>query len=145
MDEKLKKILDGLPEKRQRSRLEPYTEFIFELRRRRRTYREIATILAEKCQLAVASSTIVRFVRVRSGAKREKAKLSKMGSPGARNVDPKSRLVLEHAPSDAEIRQRMEALKGSPIASQESARVFEYDPNKPLHLPDHVVRRKPGE
>jgi len=39
----------------------------------------------------------------------------------------------------------MEALKQKPIASRESIKVFEYDPNKPLHLPDNVVRRKPGE
>ncbi len=145
MDEKLIKILEGLPEKRQRSRLEPYTEFIFELRRRRRTYREIATILSEKCQLTVASSTIIRFVRVRSGAKRTKTKLSETGLPEAQPINPTCRPTSERTRSDDEIRQQMEALKRKPIVSQEPIKVFEYDPNKPLHLPDNVARRKPGE
>jgi len=51
MDAKLKKILDELPCKPPRSRLEPYREFIEELRGRGQTYREIAEILADKCAL----------------------------------------------------------------------------------------------
>jgi hypothetical protein len=44
-------ILDGLPEKPPRSRLETYRPLIEELRRRGRTYQEIVEILEEKCQL----------------------------------------------------------------------------------------------
>jgi len=51
MDTDLKKILAELPIKPPRSRLEPYREFIEELRSRGRTYRDIAEILAEKCAL----------------------------------------------------------------------------------------------
>jgi len=47
MDAKFKEILDGLPDKRPRSRLEPYRELISGLRRRGRTYRDIAHILGE--------------------------------------------------------------------------------------------------
>ena len=57
MDDRFLDILDGIPEKPPRSSLEPYREFINELRRRGRTYREIAHILTEKCQLRVAAST----------------------------------------------------------------------------------------
>ena len=63
MDDKLQDILDGMPEKPPRSSLEPYRELIKELRRRGRTYREIAHILAEKCQLRAAASTVNRFLR----------------------------------------------------------------------------------
>ena len=49
MDANLKKMLEELPRKLPRSRLEPYREFIEELRGRGRTYREIAEILADKC------------------------------------------------------------------------------------------------
>jgi len=58
MDAKFKEILDGLPSKRPRSRLEPYGELIRELRRRGRTYRDIADILGEKCQVQVTASGV---------------------------------------------------------------------------------------
>src|SRR5688572_15854066 len=63
MDDRFQEILDGMPEKTPRSTLEPYRELISELRRRGRTYREIAHILADKFRLRVAASTIYRFVR----------------------------------------------------------------------------------
>jgi hypothetical protein len=69
MDTNFKEILNGLPDKPPRSRLEPYRELIRELRRRGRTYRDIAHILAEKCQIQVTASGVHNFVRTRSGVK----------------------------------------------------------------------------
>src|SRR5437762_2358710 len=69
MDDRFQDILDGIPEKPPRSSLEPYRDLINELRRRGRTYREIAHILAEKCQLRVAASTVNRFVSKRKVAR----------------------------------------------------------------------------
>ncbi len=66
MDADLKKILAELPNKPPRSRLEPYREFIEELRSRGRTYRDIAEILAEKCAVQVTGSGVHDFVRTRS-------------------------------------------------------------------------------
>ena len=66
MDERFQAILDSLPPKPPRSRLEPYWELIREMRRRGRTYREIAQVLSDKCQVVVATSTIHDFVQVRS-------------------------------------------------------------------------------
>src|SRR5262249_29518357 len=73
-------ILNSLPEKPARSRLEPYAGLINELLRRSRTYREIARILAEKCQIQVSISTIHDFVRLRSRAKRNPPKRQTPGS-----------------------------------------------------------------
>ena len=69
MDTDLKKILAELPIKPPRSRLEPYREFIEELRSRGRTYRDIAEILAEKCAVQVTGSGVHDFVRSRLRAK----------------------------------------------------------------------------
>jgi hypothetical protein len=69
MDAKFREILDALPDKPPRSRLEPYREFIEELRRRGRTYVDIASILAEKCQVQVTASGAHDFVRTRSQVK----------------------------------------------------------------------------
>ncbi len=73
MDTDLKKILAELPIKPPRSRLEPYREFIEELRSRGRTYRDIAEILAEKCAVQVTGSGVHDFVRTRTRAKERSA------------------------------------------------------------------------
>ena len=54
-------ILNGLSAKPGRSRLEPYGSLIDKLLRSGRTYREIAGILAEKCHVHIAFSTIHHF------------------------------------------------------------------------------------
>src|SRR5215471_4253060 len=62
MDKKLQSILDHIPEGPPRSKLEPYRDFIRNLRQRRKTYRQIAGILAEQCNLHVQHSTIYDFI-----------------------------------------------------------------------------------
>ena len=51
MDAKLQELLDGLPPKGPRSRLEPHLELIREMRKRGRSYREIAQFLAANFNL----------------------------------------------------------------------------------------------
>jgi IS30 family transposase len=62
MEQRFLEILDHLPEMTSRSRLEPYKELIRELRRRQRSYREIARVLAEHCGIRVCHSTLHEFV-----------------------------------------------------------------------------------
>ncbi len=73
-DEQFKAIVDSLPEKRPRSRLEPYAELIDQLRKLGRTYREIERILSEKCGIRAPRCTINDFVRQQS---RRKTKMQK--------------------------------------------------------------------
>ncbi len=47
-------ILESLPEKQYRSKLEPHRELIRELRRKGRTYREVAQLFRERLGLYVA-------------------------------------------------------------------------------------------
>ena len=70
MDEKFREIIESLPVKRSRSRPEPYRQLIAELRRLRRTYREIAQVLGEKCQLQVSAAAVHNFVRLHLRRKR---------------------------------------------------------------------------
>jgi hypothetical protein len=58
MNETFQTLLESLPPKRPRSQLEPYTELIQELRKRGRSYREIAGILAERCGVRVGIHTV---------------------------------------------------------------------------------------
>jgi len=83
MDNTLSEILDRLPPKPPRSRLDPHAALIEELRRRGRTYREIARVLAEECQVQTSPSNIYYFVRLRAReAKQAKAQQAKQGQAG---------------------------------------------------------------
>lgn len=118
MDDYLKKILDDLPDKPPRSRLEPYHDFIVELRRRGRTFREIAGILAEKCQVQVTGSGIHDFLRTRLG----------------RDATRLAASMLPKTSSGDEVQRRIAELKARNSTAKQSANGFEYDPDEPLRL-----------
>ena len=134
MDDDFRAILESLPQKRQRSKLEPYTELIDQLRRRGRTYREIARILAEKCDLIVASSTVVRFVAARSKTQRKRMKYNAIRKTRTTVVGIMEANVTPVAPGE-DVLKRIEALKQRPAKSVQPPKQFEYDPDQPLHLP----------
>src|SRR2546422_5796425 len=115
MDDRFQDIPDGIPEKPPRSSLEPYRELINELRRRGRTYREIAHMLAEKCQLRAVASTINRFLRKRMVAS-TKPPARRMPKPAkttraATEMIARSNSPKEERPSHNEVQQRIAALK----------------------------------
>jgi len=133
MDTDLKKILAELPIKPPRSRLEPYREFIEELRSRGRTYRDIAGILAEKCAVQVTASGVHDFVRTRT-----RAKDGSDGRGTKSNPLPVSKPVeAETSPasaSRAEVQRKIAALKVRNTAANPGPPPFEYDPDQPLRL-----------
>ena len=133
MDDRLREILKTLPGKPPRSRLEPYREFIDELRRLGRTYRDIAAILAEKCGLHVSASGVHDFVRVRA---RREAKVRIGITDGKRASETR---VLERTTtkgnSDRDVvQQRIAALKRRSTAVQSASDDFRFDPDEPLRL-----------
>lgn len=139
MDETFQAILDSLPPKPPRSRLEPYRELIREMRRRGRTYREIAQVLAEKCQVRVAPSTVHDFVRIRS--RRSKGRPTVLPEPiGGELVAPEEPTEAaakkppeRSAQEQDEIRRRIASLKQRPKPAMQKP-VFEYDDQEPLRL-----------
>jgi hypothetical protein len=66
MEPELRIILESLPPKPPRSKLEPHRELIRELRLKGRTYREVARLFHERLGLYVAPSTLHSFVKVRA-------------------------------------------------------------------------------
>ena len=134
MDDRFKAILESVPKKRQRSKLGPFTELIGQLRRRGHTYREIARILAEKCDMVVASSTVIRFVASCSKEKRKRSK-NHEGRNGRCTVPPIIEVDVSSAVPDDDLWKRIEALKQQPAKITNSSKPFEYDPDQPLHLP----------
>ena len=143
MDDRSQEILESLPQRPSRSRLAPYRELIHELRRRRRTYREIATVLAEKCQCRVSISTLHDFVRLRKRPDRayayhgaEEEGVSQIGRSES-SIQQKTTAEggeLERVKAD-NVQERIAALKRRPQPAESNPVQFHYDPNKPLSLP----------
>ena len=73
MDAKFEAILNSLPTKEPRSRLEPYSELITEMRKRGHSYREITQVLKKACGLKVGTSTVNDFVLARSKSKAKRS------------------------------------------------------------------------
>jgi len=144
-DDKIRDIVASLPEKPSRSRLEPYRQLIAELRRLGRTYREIAHILGEKCQLQVSAVAVHNFVRLHLRRKRNPAKREAPRSferPQIRtpvvtereaNANIRKRSENPAVP-DVEVRRRIEELKRRPVEVQEPPVLFHYNPDEPWHL-----------
>ena len=147
MDPDFDRILDSLPEKRSRSRLQPYGALIRELLRRNRTYREIASVLLDRFQIHASISTIHDFVRrwtipAKSGpTKTEKAQKPRKDPT---RISAKTKVPDEEALlTTDEVPKRIAALKSRPIPAAET-KIFHYDPDQPLQiLPP--PRKKSGE
>jgi hypothetical protein len=145
MDTKFKEILDGLPDKPPRSRLEPYRELIRELRRRGRTYRDIARILAEKCQIDVTASGVHDFVRRRVRVKRKPAmRISSQtdkrpGTTTRASAPPNS--TLRFSAVD-EVQRKIATLKARKTVANPTPEKFRFDPSEPLRLERQKKKRE---
>ncbi len=136
MKDELQDILNTLPEKPPRSRLETYRELIDELRQRGWTYRDLVGVLADRCQLSVSISTLHDFVRLRSLGKRTSAKRATTDEVKATTIEPKGGVVGSDrkAADDDEVRRRIAALKARKAATPSSIGEFDFDPTQPLRL-----------
>ena len=137
LDQKIMEILASLPAKTPRSRLEPYRELIREMRRRGRTYREIAGVLGERCGVRVAASSVHEYVRRRSRVKPGPAgAVAPPTATTAREPEPMARQAEPVAgPAPDELRQRIEVLKQRTTPAAAPAKpVFTYNENEPLRV-----------
>ena len=110
--------LAGFPPKPPRSKLEPHRELIRELRRKGRTYREVARLFHERLGLHVALSTLHSFVKVR--AKHRKRTQFELPPVGQAAVSP----VLDP----------VAALKAKPTLREAKRARFVFRENEPLTL-----------
>lgn len=135
MEGRFQDILNSVTEIPGRSRLEPYGELIDELRRRGQTYRDIASLLAEKCQVQVSKSAINDFVRLRSRRKRNSSRRIAADTMIAAPIDPKAANAgSAQNPSADDVRQRIAALKARKAVTTPSQEDFHFDPSQPLRL-----------
>jgi hypothetical protein len=134
VNEQLQRVLDSLPEKPPRSRLEPYGKFIDELRHRGRTYRDIASIFAQQCSIQVTASGIHDFVQRREGrGHRGKSGVAASTSTSAPET-PRIGRPVEGKKQSSDVLKRIAALKRRETPIEHSTRGFAFDADEPLRL-----------
>jgi hypothetical protein len=137
MEDKFHDVLSGVDAKHGRSRLEPYGEFVEELRRQGFTCRDITALLAEKCQFKTSKSAVSRLVRARARRRRNAARqISRHVAIPPPIVAKKGGLHSGPGPSDNEVWQRIAAMKARKPATVSSDNDFYFDPTEPLRLID---------
>src|ERR1035441_3385454 len=115
-------LLDSIPQKSPRSKLETHRELIRQLRRKGCTYRDIVRILHERVGLDVAVSTIHSFIKVR-------AKHRKQVQYELPPLEPKSSVTTRMNPED--VASRIAALKAKPIEQKAKPKHFHFEESEP--------------
>jgi len=124
MDPTLLSLLETIPQKPPRSKLETHRELIRQLRRKGCTYRDIVRILQERVGLDVAISTIHSFVKVR-------AKHRKQVQYELPPLESESKPV---SPSSDDVVSRIAALRAKPIERKTKPKHFHFEESGPLKL-----------
>jgi hypothetical protein len=123
MDPTLLSLLDSIPQKPPRSKLETHRELIRQLRRKGCTYRDIVRILHERVGIEVAVSTIHSFVKVRAKHRKQVQYELPLES------EPKS---ISTSPD--EVASRIAALRAKPIEQKAKPKHFHFEESEPLKL-----------
>jgi hypothetical protein len=143
MKKDLQAILDGLPPRRRRSKLEPYVALIRALRARGRSYREIVTILRDDCGLHVALHTVYHFVRAQEQKKSARRRRRRQPSEAVQRDSGADALSLPRSPDGSEdVWTAIAAVKQRAPASAAEPKAFAYDENEPLQLIADVKPRR---
>jgi hypothetical protein len=135
MEHKFHDVLSNVDAKQGRSPLEPYGELVDTLRYQGLTCRDIAALLAEKCQFVTSKSAVSRFLLARARRRRNAARKLFRGVSGSPPAT--SRPLPQHSaqsPSDDEIRQKIADLKARKPVAEPAPDGFHYDPDEPLRL-----------
>ena len=125
MDLTLLSLLDSIPQKPPRSKLETHRELIRQLRRKGCTYRDIVRILRERVGLDVAVSTIHSFIKVR-------AKHRKQLQYELPPLETESSVNTRMSPND--VASRIAALKAKRVEQKAQSKHFHFEESEPLKL-----------
>jgi len=125
MDPTLLSLLDSIPQKPPRSKLETHGELIRQLRRKGCTYRDLVRILRERVGLDVAVSTIHSFIKVR-------AKHRKQVQYELPVLEPESSVNTRMSSDD--VASRIAALKAKPVERKAKPKHFHFEESEPLRL-----------
>jgi len=134
-------ILENLPPRPRRSKLDPYAALIRALRARGRSYREIVGILQTRCGLSVGTHTLYHFVRTRlprpTGRQRAHRDASVV-------IEPVPQAGISQPTDEADVWRRIEALKQRPAQLSKTSRAFAFNDDEPLALIRKPTETKKG-
>jgi hypothetical protein len=136
MEERIRQLLDQIPERTTRSKLEQHAEVIRELRRKRRTYQEIAAFFRDHLQISVAPSTIHDFVKKRT----KQARIRPAQVPNSPTEYSVGATPMPVAPTSAALqppskkaaRDAIQAVRAQPVATSREPSLFEFELESPL-------------
>src|SRR5271156_4898730 len=141
MEHKFHDVLSSVDAKQGRSPLEPYGELVDTLRDQGLTCRDIAALLAEKCQFVTSKRAVSRFLLARARRRRNTAR--KLSRRVSGSTPATSKLLPQHSAqrwSDDEIRQKIAEKKARNPGAEPAPDGFHYDPDEPLRLINPVKR-----
>jgi hypothetical protein len=137
-DKTIKEIIQSLPPKPARSKLEPYAKLILELHRCGRSFREIVRVLSESCDFKTSHSTVNDFVRARlkkTQKPQKKQDIAELAQSNRSGLMPRVKPEIKSHVTKEEIRRRISDLKKQRPKNETPSHLFEYDPDQPLQLP----------
>ena len=141
MEHKFQDVLSSVDAKQGRSPLEPFGELVDTLRDQGFTCRDIAALLAEKCQFVTSKSAVSRFLLARARRRRNAAR--KLTRDVSGSTPATSKPLPQHSAqrwSDDEIRQKIADVKARKPVAEPAPDGFHYDPDEPLRLINPVKR-----
>lgn len=134
-DEELRRLLDELPEREPRSRLDPFRALIMEMRRRQYSYRDISRFLIERCGVAISHNAVRNFINRHWVGIGEPQPVGSTEAHRVWNVVASSLSASRETEQPQPIRDRIDALKRRPQAGAAPDQPFSFDPAQPLRLP----------
>jgi hypothetical protein len=137
-EDQVRQLLNELPERGPRSRLDPFRELIVEMRRRQYSYREISRFLVDRCGVEVSHNSVRNFLNRQCS---ESPEPSPPDAPDSRRAGA-SRAIESESPEPRTgeqpqaVRDRIAALKRRSQSASSAGTGFRFDPAQPLRLPD---------
>jgi hypothetical protein len=154
MDDRIRKIVEQIPYKPLRSKLEPHRNLIHELRKKRHSYRDIAAFLTQHLNMKVTHTTVRDFVHVR--AKQPIRNQFEPPLPDARSAShsaadttrPPSAAQPIPKPANHALSQPIYNTNPNPSVPAFSGgpperKSFHFDPEKGCTLPEEILNLKP--
>lgn len=135
MENKFHDVLSSVNAKQGRSLLEPYGELVDTLRCQGFTCRDIAALLAERCQFVTSKSAVSRFLLARARRRRNVARKLSRGVSGS--TPATSKPLPQYSAqrwNDDEIRQKIADVKARKPVAEPAPDGFHYNPDEPLRL-----------
>lgn len=137
-EDQIRQLLNELPERGPRSRLDTFRDLIVEMRNRQYSYRDISRFLAERCGLQISHNAVRNFLNQHGS---ELPEPSPPAAPDRQGASEPSSIQREPPePRKVEqpqaVRDRITALKQRSQPKSDTSTSFRFDPAQPLTLPD---------